>query len=372
MDLVLPPPSIIALKLNLVLVICVWISAYAAIKANNRQTARSSRPFRLTIIVLGFSSTCCIVTAHLFTSLIFAHLSIWITLYLVARWAHRGKGSVILTTGTFFVILDSAAIFSLAIWPSQQLATTTIVLLAAFARLMVPFVSWWFRLLDRVSPVFIAIVFIGLIAPCGTALLLNAKQLPVTAGLESVTATGFLLLIGSSLFMGALNLKWHRKDFTFFSISIFALYSPAFLFIKSGYQLVSLNVALILATIFNLFIYSRFPRNKQYTTLCLLLCFALVLGAPPLGPGTSLWLAVKELIRDAPSILSPRIFFSSLAAWACAFFMFFRVSVEMSLYLPTVEQRDGAKKAISWNHFISLYLTTAAALYLFTWWIYDA
>jgi len=355
--------------LVIVLLTCIWTGAYAASQAHNHQTLRNKQPLQSTIALLGLSSTACIVSAHLFTSLVFAHLSVWIFLYLVARWAQRGKGAAILTIGTFFVILDSAALFSLAIWPNQQLATSTIILLAAFGRLMVPFTSWWFRLLDRVSPVFIAIIFVSLLAPCGAWLAIKAK--PLFPALESTLFSDIALFIltSTSMLTGALNLMWHRKDFAFFSISVFALYSPAFFFIESNELLVTLIACLILTTIFNLSIYSRLDRNKQYSSLCFMLSFALILAVPGLGVGTPFWMAFHHfLAQHAHSFSSLTLI--SLILWASAFFIFIKVAIDISLRVQPMETKNLVLKNISWPQFAQLFVALVLSSGLMSWWAY--
>lgn len=354
-----------------VLIMCVWIGALAALMANRHQSARSKGPFRLTILLIALSSTACIVSTHLFTSLIFAHLSVLITLYLVALWAHRGKGNSILITGTFFLIFDSAALFSLTLYPNQQLATKTLILLTGFSRLLVPLVGWWFRTLDRVSPVFIVIIFIGLIAPCGIALVVKGQLGMSVSFNEPFQLISLSVLVAGSFIVALLNINWHRKDFAFFSASIFALYSPAFFFIESAYLFVGLTACLILATLFNLSIYNRFSRNKQYCSLHMLMGFCLVIGIPGLGPGTPFWLAAHHHLLAHPNP-RPAIFISvALIIWLSSFLIVTRTAVDMSMNLPASDYRDEDSFFLRWPQFIGCYSAAVAIFIQLAWWAYD-
>lgn len=371
MNNALPLSIFLAPKLVAVLLFCVWIPIWAAIIVNNRQTARNRRAFLASMIALGTCSSACIVSAHLFTSLIFAHLSVWIALYLVARWAQRGKGSIILSTGTLFLCLDSAALFCLALGKSQQLATIILVLLAAFARLMVPFVSWWFRLLDRVSPIFISIVFVGPIASCGTVLALKAKLLMPISSVDLFAMSSVLLMATTSLFMGLLNLLWHRKDFVFFTVSFFALYAPAFFFTQSPELFTSLVAALVLAISFNLAIYNRLDRNKQYTSQSFLLCFSLLFAIPGLGIGMPFWMSMRAWLFALAATEHAFLLYGILATWLLAFLCFFVVSTQMSTLLPEMEKMQPATQVISWQKFAALFLCLITTIWLITWWTHD-
>jgi len=121
---------------------------------------------------------------------IFAHVSIWLILYSLARLGASHRGSTILQTGLFFIVIDSA---SLAMWFAPPSALrTSIICLPALSRLLVLYLAPFSRSFVVNSPRHVLLLWLATQIPIGVNMLL---QFSVPTWVKSPTSILLSILI---------------------------------------------------------------------------------------------------------------------------------------------------------------------------------
>lgn len=264
-------------------------------------------------LLLVFAANFVILSQDASAKLIVSHFALWVFNYLVALYGKTYRGKAILLTLTFFVAIDSAALFVnhfhplFANEPKTEAFLMSVLSLPAFSRLVLTMAAPWYRTLTSICRAPILVLLTATFIPMGFSLLLDLESTFKKTVLPSKLLLWLALFSVISAAIAALfSLTREKHNIIFFQyIPIFtSLLIVTLLFCdKQGMDyhvgLISLlilgvTVALLTEEVFWL-LGSKFDQAR----LLRLLIIFLFIGVPGVGIGSFLWLTLGASIKGA-------------------------------------------------------------------------
>ena len=308
-------------QLQLVLLLALWCALFSLFFLDKHTIENNGLSFTVVTLLLLALSTLAILSDTPAISIVTASLSLFLFLYLVARFGGTQKGQAILLSSLFFLAVDLCSISALflpkTIWQSQGFYLYWIALTPALARLLIPFFAPFYRILFNNCSIAIIILYIAFMVPTGAALLFQLKSMlllyqPMTI-LNPIVS---ILVFGSVLFSAFWAIS--EKDPRQLGLTLLVFYNAIFISFALApidEYLTKLSTYLLFCTIicasFTLFVGQLLfvrhgPQLNNMTINHLWLAgLAIWFPLPGFGMGTPFWLGYTHLLT--PTFLSPAL-----------------------------------------------------------------